>query len=163
FLRPDTEATVLARVVTVRLERRFRGRRDVAATIQDETGSRRVIWFNQPFVREALKAGDWYYFSGPVEPFHGLEMHNPEFEAERPAEAPARSARVTPVYPLTQGVTQRWLRARIEDALRGLPPIVDPVPEAWRRERGLPPIRDALERVHFPESPEDAEPARRRL
>ena len=162
FLRPDTEATVLARVVTVRLMRRFRGRRDVAATIQDDTGSRRVIWFNQPFVQDALKAGSWYYFSGPVEPFHGLEMHNPEFEAEG-SEERSRFARVTPVYGLTQGIAQRWLRARVEDAVRALPPILDPVPEAWRRERGLPSIRDAFEQVHFPGAPEDAEPARRRL
>ncbi|HYQ88780.1 MAG TPA: ATP-dependent DNA helicase RecG, partial [Candidatus Binatia bacterium] len=41
FLKPNTEATVLARVVSVRVERRFRGRRDVTATIQDDTGNRR--------------------------------------------------------------------------------------------------------------------------
>jgi ATP-dependent DNA helicase RecG len=163
FLQPNTEATVLARVVSVRVERRFRGRRDVTATIQDDTGSRRVVWFNQPFVEKALEVGRSYTFSGPVEPFHGLELHNPEFEPEEGGEDVPKLARVTPVYGLTQGVAQRWLRARVEDAVRSLPGIFDPVPEAWRRERGLPSLRQALEQVHFPERPEGAEPARRRL
>jgi ATP-dependent DNA helicase RecG len=163
FLQPNTEATVLARVVSVRVERRFRGRRDVTATIQDDTGSRRVVWFNQPFVEKALEVGRRYTFSGPVEPFHGLELHNPEFEPEEGAEDVPKLARVTPVYGLTQGVAQRWLRARVEDAVRSLPGIFDPVPEAWRRERGLPSLRQALEQVHVPERPEEAEPARRRL
>jgi ATP-dependent DNA helicase RecG len=163
FLQPNTEATVLARVVAVRVERRFRGRRDVTATIQDDTGSRRVVWFNQPHVEKALTIGRSYTFSGPVEPFHGLELHNPEFEPEEGGEEAPKLARVTPVYGLTQGVAQRWLRARVEDAVSSLPGIFDPVPEAWRRERGLPSLRQALEQVHFPERPEEAEPARRRL
>src|SRR5438067_3388143 len=67
FLQPNTEATILAQVVSVRVERRFRGRRDVTAMVQDDTGSRRAVWFNQPFVEKALLAGRRYYFSGPVE------------------------------------------------------------------------------------------------
>jgi ATP-dependent DNA helicase RecG len=131
--------------------------------IQDETGTLRVVWFNQPFVEKALAAGERYYFAGPVEPFHGLEMHNPEFEPEEPDAETSKLARVTPVYGLTHGVAQRWLRARVEDAVRSLPPLLDPVPEAWRLAHGLPSLRDALGSVHFPERPEDAESARRRL
>src|SRR2546426_3252252 len=163
FLRPDEEASVLGTLATVRLARRLRGRRDVTGVVQDGTGALRVVWFNQPYVERALKAGERYYFSGPVAPFQGLEMHNPEFEEAEEGGERERFARVTPVYGLTQGVTQRWLRARVLDALRALPRISDPVPEAWRREHGLPPLRDALESVHAPERPEDAEPARRRL
>ncbi|HZI89222.1 MAG TPA: ATP-dependent DNA helicase RecG [Candidatus Polarisedimenticolia bacterium] len=161
FLKPNTEATVLGTLKAVRSDRRFRGRRDVSASVWDETGDLRIVWFNQPFVEKSLEVGRRYYFSGPVEVFRGLEMHNPEFLPEDAGEAAV--ARVTPVYGLTQGVAQRWLRARIEEAVRALPGIFDPVPEAWRRGHGLPSLRQALERVHFPERPEDAEPARRRL
>src|SRR6266850_1834783 len=163
FLKPHTEATVLAKVMSLRLERRFRGRRDVAAMIQDETGTRRVVWFNQPFVERALRAGERYFFSGQVEPYHGLEMHNPEFEPEEGESQGTDFARVTPVYGLTQGVTQRWLRGRVEEALLAARDLPDPIPAAWRREHGLPALDLAFERVHFPPAPEDAEPARRRL
>ena len=162
FLKPGTEATVLGMLKTARVERRFRGRRDVSARVWDETGDLRLVWFNQPFVEKALAVGQSYYFSGPVEPFHGLEMHNPDFEPAQEGED-SRFPRVTPVYGLTQGVAQRWLRARMEDAVRLLPGILDPIPEDWRRDRGLPSLRQALEQVHFPETPEAAEPARRRL
>src|SRR5882672_6276055 len=163
FLRPHEEASVLGALRTLRIERRLRGRRDASGSVQDETGALRVVWFNQAYVERALTVGARYYFSGPVEPFHGVEMHNPEFEAEDPIEAGARIARVTPVYGLTQGVAQRWLRARVEDAIRAMPAIRDPVPETWRSERGLPSLATALAQVHFPERPEEAEPARRRL
>ena len=163
FLRPHEEASVLGALATVRVERRMRGRRDVSGVVQDGTGALRVVWFNQPFVADALETGRRYYFSGPVEPFRGLEMHNPEFDAEEEGGEGQGFARVTPVYGLTQGVTQRWLRARVKDALRAVPTLSDPVPEAWRRQHGLPSLREALEQVHFPDRPENADSARRRL
>jgi len=138
FLRPREEASILGTLRSMRIERRFRGRRDASGSVQDDTGALRVVWFNQPYVERALKAGERYYFSGSVEPFQGLEMHNPEFEEAEDGGERERFARVTPVYGLTQGVTQRWLRARVLDALRALPTILDPVPEAWRRLFGLP-------------------------
>src|SRR6267143_4513606 len=150
FLRPNEEASVQGTLASVRLERRLRGRRDVAGVIQDGTGALRVVWFNQPFVERLLRAGERYFFSGPVEPYRGLEMHNPEFEAEEEEEdARSEFARVIPVYGLTQGVTQRWLRARVEDALRAARDLPDPIPASWRAERRLPALSEAFAQVHF--------------
>ena len=163
FLRPNEEASILGTLASVRLERRLRGRRDVAGVVQDGTGALRVVWFNQPFVERLLRAGERYFFSGPVHPFRGLEMHNPEFEPDEEGAEHRNLARVAPVYGLTQGVTQRWLRARVADALRSLSATPDPVPPVWRQEQSLPGLREAFTQVHFPERPEDAEPARRRL
>jgi len=163
FLRPNEEASVLGTLASVRLERRLRGRRDVAGVVQDGTGALRIVWFNQPFVERVLRAGERYFFSGSVQPFRGLEMHNPEFEPDEEGTEHRNLARVAPVYGLTQGITQRWLRARVADALRSLSATPDPVPPEWRREQALPGLREALAQVHFPERPEDAEPARRRL
>ncbi len=162
-LEPDEERTVLATLVSARLVRRRRGRSDVTATVRDDSGVLRVVWFNQPFILRTLQPGTRYFLSGAVQPFHGLEMHNPEFEPDEEGAEHRSSARVAPVYGLTQGVTQRWLRARVADVLRALPPLPDPVPEERLRECSLPALRESLARVHFPESPEEAEPARRRL
>ncbi len=162
-LTPNSEASVLATVWNVRLERRMRGRRDVSATVKDDSGALRMIWFNQPYLAATLKQGERYLFSGSVQPFRGLEMHNPEFEPDSEDAEHLNLARVVPLYALTEGITQRWLRARVRDALKGLPPIPEPVPVEWLRKFSLPPLREALDRVHFPERPEDAEAARRRL
>ena len=163
FLRPNEEASILGTLASVRLERRLRGRRDVAGVVQDGTGALRIVWFNQPFVERLLRPGERYFFSGSVQPFRGLEMHNPEFEPDEEGAEHRNLARVAPVYGLTEGITQRWLRARVADALRSLSATPDPVPPEWRREQALPCLREALAQVHFPERPEDTEPARRRL
>jgi ATP-dependent DNA helicase RecG len=162
-LEPGADCTIQATVWDVRLERRQRGRRDLAATVRDETGTLRIVWFNQPHLERRLARGETYLFSGSAQPFRGLEIHNPEFEPVRREAPHLHVARVVPRYALTQGIAERWLRARVREALDHLPALADPVPEAWRRVRGLPSLAEALERVHFPEEPSAAEPARRRL
>src|SRR5262245_29168387 len=162
-LEAGIDSTIQATVWDLRLERRLKGRRDVTATVRDPTGTLRIIWFNQPHVAKQLRSGEAYTFSGPVQPFRGLEMHNPEFEPVDAGAATLHVARVVPRYALTQGVSERWIRTRVRDALDQLPPPTDPVPEAWRRARDLPSLAEAFERVHFPEDPSAAEPARRRL
>src|SRR5439155_18550759 len=104
FLRPNQEASILGTLASIRLERRMRGRRDVTGAVQDGTGAMRVVWFNQPFVERLLRAGERYFFSGPVQPFRGLDMHNPEFEPDEEGAEHRNLARVAPVYGLTQGI-----------------------------------------------------------
>jgi ATP-dependent DNA helicase RecG len=162
-LSPGTEASVLATLWSVRLVRRLRGRSDVTAMARDDTGTLRIVWFNQPYLAESLKAGGRYLFSGTVQPFQGLEMHNPDFEPGDASGEHLHVGRLVPRYPLTEGVAERWVRARVRDALDDLPPVPDPVPEEDRRRLRLPPLCEALETVHFPGSHEEAEAARRRI
>lgn len=75
-----------------------------------------------------------------------------------------------PVYPLTQGLTQRMLSIRIRTALDDLQDAGSVIPEwqdpAWLRERGWPSLKDAIRRIHVPETQDDIEPtslARARL
>jgi len=162
-LKPGMEASIIATVAGVRLERRAKGRSDLTATLRDESGFLRAIWFNQAFRAKQLEEGARYVFSGPVQIFRGMEMHNPEFEPDEPEEESAHVARLAPRYSLTEGVTERWLRGRVRDALDSLKPAPDLVPEPWAARFHLPPLRVALEQLHFPETLEQAVPARRRL
>ena len=71
---------------------------------------------------------------------------------------------VLPVYPATEGLTHRQIRALIHqhlDALLAL--VVDPHPKALRETLHLPDLRTALTAVHRPASLEEAERGRRRL
>ncbi|HEX7077827.1 MAG TPA: ATP-dependent DNA helicase RecG [Candidatus Eisenbacteria bacterium] len=163
-LAPGADASVLATVVESRLRARARGRRDLTATLRDDSGLLRAVWFNQPFRERLLTPGARYLFSGAVQAFHGLELHNPEFEPEEPAAGDhLHVGRMVPRYPLTEGIGERWIRARVRETLDGLPDLPDQVPEERRSRLGLPPLRRALEEVHFPPGPEAAEPARRRI
>ena len=161
-LTPGSEASILATVAAVHV-RRLRGRRDLQGTLRDESGILRAVWFNQPHLESSLRVGEHFVFSGVVEAFRGLELHNPDFEPAEQSEGHLHVGRVVPRYGLTEGISDRWLRARIRAALDELAPIPDVLLEEWRSRAGVPPLRQALEEVHFPARPEDAEPARRRL
>lgn len=161
-VQPGVEATVKAVVSSLEPRRRQGGRSDVVASLRDETGFLRAVWFNQKYVADKLHVGERYLFSGTVQVFRGPELHNPEFE---PAEGGDKLhvARLAPRYPLTEGVAERWIRTRIRDALDALPEVPDVVPERWREKLGVPPLDRAIRSIHFPETPEEPEPARRRL
>ena len=162
-LTPGAEASVLATVATLRPVRRMQGRRDLEGTLRDETGFLRAIWFNQPYREHALEVGGRYLFSGTVQAFRGLELHNPEFEPADESGPRLHVGRIAPRYALTEGVQERWLRARIRTALDELAEPPDVLIEEWRDRFGLPALGVALERAHFPADPEEVEPARRRL
>jgi len=159
---PGVEVTIEAAVASVEPRRRRGGRADLVASLRDASGFLRAVWFNQSYVAGKLRVGERYLFSGTPQVFRGTELHNPEFEPVDGGDK-LHVARLAPRYPLTEGVSERWIRARIHDALEGLPPIPDVVPEGWRGDLGLPSLDRAIRAIHFPEAPSEAEPARRRL
>jgi ATP-dependent DNA helicase RecG len=94
-------------------------------------------------------------------------MDHPETEVMEDGEDPIiHFSRLTPVYPLTEGLPQRWLRSLIWRTLNQLQgQIPDPLPEAARLQLASPfPTRaQAIRMLHFPETLADTETARRRL
>ncbi len=161
-LQTGVEATIAASVASLETRRRGGRRSDLVASLRDESGFLRAVWFNAAFVGERLREGNRYLFSGTVQRFRGPEFHNPDFEPEDGGER-LHVARLVPRYPLTEGVSERWVRARVHDALEGLPAVEDLVPESRRAALGVPSLDRALRDIHFPARPSDAEPARRRL
>jgi len=93
--------------------------------------------------------------SGEIALFRGqMQMASPEFELLEDGDG-ARAPGIVPVYPLTRGVRQRWLRQRIAALLQRddlMAEIVEIMPAEWRSERGWPERAEAFRQVHFPES-----------
>jgi ATP-dependent DNA helicase RecG len=89
-------------------------------------------------------------------------MDHPETEKlEDPGEETIHLNRIVPVYPLTEGLSQRWLRSLVWRALHQakdsiVGPALSSSAESWSRA-------EAVQRLHFPESIEEVERARRRL
>lgn len=83
-----------------------------------------VVWFNQPYLLDWLRPGLSLYLYGTVKARRGrLQLQAPEFELDTESEetdglASAHVQRIVPVYPLTRGVHQRFLRALIFRALQ---------------------------------------------
>ena len=137
-------------------------RRMITAVVGDGTGQMEMTWFN-PYVERRLRAGRAFSFSGKVDSYRGrLLMRNPEFEPLEKSQV--HTGRLVPVYPLTQGITARWLRRVIRKAVDAWTVNLDDfLPEAVRRENRLLPLSEALEQIHFPVNQERLQAAHRRL
>ncbi|MCX6743699.1 MAG: OB-fold nucleic acid binding domain-containing protein [Candidatus Parcubacteria bacterium] len=67
-LQPNQTVTIKGKIVLIENRRSHRKRMTITeALIEDETGSIKVIWFNQPFLVKNLKAGDEIFIAGTTE------------------------------------------------------------------------------------------------
>ena len=102
------EVSIIANVWKVSSRVTHGGRKIVVATLSDASGKMEATWFN-PYIAKQLKTGHAYVFSGKISAFLGkLSLQNPQVE---PLDKElVNTGRIVPVYPLTEGLTQKWLR-----------------------------------------------------
>jgi ATP-dependent DNA helicase RecG len=82
---------------------------------------------------------------------------------DRPAPAPPAGARLMPVHPATEALKAQRIRDWAEQACRWAPNAIEGLPAELRARRGLAPVGDAIRAAHFPDKPEEADEARRRI
>ena len=159
----DAPCCVSAMVAeTPRLSRIRRGLELVKVKAVDHTGTLYITFFNQAYLKDSLKPGVTYVFYGRVEESgRSRAMTNPAFEREGAGKV---TGLIMPVYPLTAGVSNNLLagltRRAVDECLSGLP---DAVPAEVRRAHGLCGAEFAYRNIHYPESFEALEQARRRM
>lgn len=128
----------------------------------DDTGALDVTFFNQSWLKDQLRVGETYIFYGRAEgSLLRKTMAGPVVEPEGRREF---TGRIVPVYPLTAGVSQLLLSRAIRQGLDECADILpDCLPDSVRQTHGLCRVNYAYENIHFPESPEALDIARRRL
>ena len=128
----------------------------------DDTGALDVTFFNQSWLKNQLRVGETYIFYGRAEgSLLRKTMAGPVVDPEGRREF---TGRIVPVYPLTAGVSQLLLSRAIRQGLDGCADILpDCLPDSVRQTHGLCRVNYAYENIHFPESPEALDIARRRL
>jgi len=164
--RVGAEVAVVGALRALRLFRAGRGRSVLSLDLADESGALRVLFFNQPWLFERLRAVSASQakveFSGRV----GATKKGPALLAPRLLDATESrdEPRLVPVYPLTEGIGQEFLRKLAQRALEEhAHGIRDPLPESVRRERGLLGLQEAVLALHRPATPEEFERARARM
>lgn len=156
--------TVRVRIDMIRSRRSAKkGMLLTEATVSDEAGTAKIVWFRQPFIAKILKPGDRVLLSGKLEatPW-GLELVNPSYEKES-GNAPVHTGRLVPVYPSSGDLTPKQIRALLHAALPAAEGIEETLPATVLSGAGLLGLRDALRVIHFPESMAAAEAADRRF
>jgi ATP-dependent DNA helicase RecG len=163
-LHPNQTVTVRGKIILID-NRRARRRRMIIteALLEDDTGSIKIIWFNQPFLKKNLSVGDEIFIAGTVE-FDRLSLQfvSPAYEKISNQES-INTAKIVPVYPLTGNLTQKQLRFLIKQALQTLPLVKDWLPPIILEKNNLIPLSQALVNIHFPNNWQIQARALRRL
>lgn len=129
--------------------------------VEDGTGRLALTFFHTwPALLRRFQPGKGFFIWGEVKRFGGSrQIVHPEVEeADDLDEARLSAGRIVPVYRGMDEIGQGRIRALVECALqRHLHELPEILPEALRRERGLPSIHETLQNVHFPPAGADVE------
>jgi ATP-dependent DNA helicase RecG len=135
------------------------------ATVQDESGAIRAVWFNQPYLAEALAEGTLVSMAGKIVlDKRGIYINSPVYEKVLPVESAdlRHTGRLVPVYPETEGVTSKYLRYLIQPLLEELK-WEDPVPAQIRSTYALLDLDAAVRTIHYPDTVDQVPLAKERL
>jgi ATP-dependent DNA helicase RecG len=135
----------------------------IEVIISDGTAGLRLSFFNQPWLANRFKPGDAVSVSGKVDQYLGrLVMNSPDWESVEVESL--HTNRIVPIYPLTERITQKWLRNVMKQVVEyWAPRVVDALPESTRVSARVMTLPEALVQVHFPDSQEKLRAARERL
>jgi ATP-dependent DNA helicase RecG len=163
-------ATARGTIVAMGLKRFRHGTKSVFEIVLDDGTARlHCRWWNLPFMQNYFVQGDEVFVFGKLMETKPRTMDHPETEViESREESFIHIARIVPIYSLTEGLPQRWLRGLTWRTLEKFEPQLDSqgrqygVPNATH-DTVLPSRGNALRMIHFPEELSDMEIARQRL
>lgn len=162
-LNHDTYATVNGIVATPVSEHYVRkGLTYYKVQIRDDTGIATCIFFNNKYIKSYLRKGYEYSFYGKINiRGNAREILSPEFE---PSSQSQCTKCIVPIYPLTSGISQKFLRGAIADAYKNYQKYFrDTIPAEILKEHALCGIDFAIKNIHFPKDPFALEVAKKRL
>jgi ATP-dependent DNA helicase RecG len=155
-LEPGQQATVAVEVLgNAPRPFRKRGLTIVGVKVGDDSGTVRATWFNQPWLAPKLTEGTRLLLTGSLDK-RGLRVSEYELSGD-PSEG------LIPVHPGTEQLKAQRLRQWVEQAIRSVGNVLEPLPAALRASHGLAGAADSIKAVHFPEAEQDVERARERL
>ncbi len=162
-LKPEEMVSVKATIKSISSRFSFRGRMNLAeAVVSDDTGSIKVVWFNQGYLAKTLTKGEEIFLAGTPEYYNfGLQLTNPIYE--KLSDFPVHTARLVPVYHLKTGLYPRTLRNLIKTVLPLANEFEDELPPAVLKNQDLLNFQNTIRLSHFPESLSDVEMAKKRL
>jgi ATP-dependent DNA helicase RecG len=134
-----------------------RGRKSLVCRISDGTGFINLKFFHfTASQHNALKPGTLISCFAEVRyGFAGLEMVHPEYKVIANPDHCITETRLTPVYPLTEGLSQNVIRKAVKQALdlcNQQPELLtDWIPESILKQYRYPALADAIQTLHAPD------------
>lgn len=160
----DAFCTFRVKVVRLREPPLRGGKKLTEVTVTDGTALAVAKFWGRRHLDKVLAPSTEVVLWGRVRRERGqIEIEAPEFERAAQEEA-LHTGRVVPVHPATEQLSPRLVRRAVHAALEAFAArIPEPLPGPVRARYGLLSTPEALWRVHFPETQEEGERARRTL
>jgi len=157
---------VVLRAKIISIAERRAGRVDIInALITDGTGFANAVWFNQKYITKTLKEGMSVLFSGKVQFSYGKwELMSPDYELVEEGKEFVHTLRIIPIYPLTQGISQKVMRNRVKQVVDAYGKhTIDFMDEEIIEKYNFINLSAALLNIHFPSDFETLKKAKERL
>ena len=105
-----------------------------------------VVWFNQPYVAQKLKSGEYLFYGRVQNKFGQVSLVNPTFEE---LDKNYRLKGIVPVYSLKGTLSQKIVRSAVKEALQKCD-LSTVIPWQIVQKYDLPPLEEAYYQVHNP-------------
>ena len=160
----DEVVSIVGKIIDIRNIKTRKKRMNLTeALIEDDSGTIKAIWFNQPFLTRNLRIDTNVSLSGKVVyAQEGLQLSNPAYEILGKKEI-IHTGRFVPVYHETEGLSSKWLRAYIKPLIKLVNEVEEYLPYDIIRRQNFFGISEAIRQIHFPADENKAETAKRRL
>lgn len=160
-------STITGNILTTGARRSWYTKKHVTEIIvEDKTGKIFCVWFNQPYLAHYLENGKTIVCHGKLDRYKDrMQMIAPEYEIiDEDDDKILSVGRIVPVYPLTRGMGQRYMRKTLDKCLEKYKEsLVDELPVKLRNKHKLMNIKRAIGSLHFPEETEDQDAALKRV
>ncbi len=163
-LNRDFKQTVKVTIEDIKNIRIKNGKFIQKGIVSDNTGSCEVTWFNQPYLTKSLKKGMEVLISAKLDAASTKPIIvSPEYEVVK--EENIHLGRIAPIYPLTKGVSVKWLRTRFAFLVKKLEDIsgLKTLPKDIEEKYQLISTPKALQGIHMPKNEDDIVKARKKL
>ena len=139
-----------------------RGMHITESTAVDKTSSVRLVWFNQPYREKSILPGVEYFISGEFALRNQrLCVQNPTIE--RADSFNLNTARIVPIYKETKGLKSSQIRKLVKQNIPNIKILPETLPAWLIKKEKLFSRSQAILAMHFPESPELLEKAKKRI
>jgi ATP-dependent DNA helicase RecG len=145
-LTPGEQANVLVEVrsITTKMVRRRGMKPLVEATVADQTGIMKVVFFNQPWLAQRYPPGTRLALYGKYDGRNAFKVssHSQTVDVGGAVDGIAH-------YPASEGITSTQIAELVREHRHAISDVVEPLPTAVRIAEHLPDRQSALADMHF--------------
>lgn len=158
-------------IVTTPVIRQVRKLSILILNVKDEDGENITVkWYNMPFLKNKFRIGQHYVFRGKVSKnnFYGKDRNNGKITLEQPEiylseEYAGKQGALSPIYRLTEGLSNKIVTKSVKQVIENEFAGYEFLAEEILQKYHLMGYQTAILKIHFPETEEEMQKARRRL